>query len=77
VDLAEWSGTAWTTVAARAPDSKHSALFGLPVTTAAGHRFRVGFPRAAEKSASVSNPVSIPRLLVTGTKGSPAPDSRR
>jgi hypothetical protein len=80
VDLAEWRGAAWTTVAARPLDSQHTAFFGLPVTTAAGHRFRAEFPRAAEKSASVSNPVSIPRLPgppVTGAKGSPTPDPRR
>jgi hypothetical protein len=80
VDLAEWRGAAWTTVAARPLDSQHTAFFGLPVTTAAGHRFRAEFPRAAEKSASVSNPVSVPRLHgppVTGAKGSPTPDPRR
>jgi hypothetical protein len=56
---------------------RHHRLGGAeraPRKDAGGHRFRAEFPRAAEKPASASNPVSIPRLPVTGAKGSPTPD---
>ena len=72
VNLNEWTGTAWITVASEplvlGPKGGHRAVFILPVKTAAGQLFRADVLEGAKHTPVASNLLRVPRPAKTGAK---------
>ena len=72
VNLKEWTGAAWITVASKplvlGPKGGHRAVFILPVKTAAGRLFEADVLEGAKHTPVASNRVRVPRLPGTGAK---------
>jgi hypothetical protein len=86
VNLTEWTGAAWTTVASAPLGPGRRAVFVRPAKTTAGHLFEAEVLEGASHAAVASNGLWIPRPAATGAKviqpspttspagpGSPAP----
>ena len=68
VNLTEWTGAAWTTVASAPLGPGLRAVFVLPVKTAAGHLFQAEVLEGASHAPVASNDLWIPRPAATGVK---------
>jgi hypothetical protein len=68
VNLTEWTGAAWTTVASAPLGPGRRAVFVLPVKTAAGHLFEAEVLEGASHAAVASNGLWIPHPAATGAK---------
>jgi hypothetical protein len=69
VNLTEWTGSAWTTVASAPLGLELRAVFVLPVKTAAGHLFEAEVHEGASHAAVASDRLWVPRPAATGAKG--------
>jgi hypothetical protein len=72
VNLTEWTGTAWTTVASAPLGPGRRAVFVLPLKTAAGHLFEAEVLDGASPAAVASNGLWIPRPAATSAKARPS-----
>jgi hypothetical protein len=68
VNLTEWTGAAWTTVASAPLGPGRRAVFLRPAKTAAGHLFKAEVLEGASHAAVASNGLWIPRPAATGAK---------